>query len=251
MENRFGPLKRRVSTEHEYASVASEKYHIALRHFPNFLIVLGVTNILLEIVIAGIRLLGVQEVLSNADMYNILGIIEPYIKIIWDTLLVVMFVFLIQKEKCAVSRDLMLVWGFITVIIQAIYYISSAYYTEILGMMREILSVHEYTKFYVSTHTYKYVPMFIAIIMGAVITAIILRSKFIFTTTVVICVIYGACYGTGQEFMIAVGQGKYVGVIVSALIYHLVQSVGIMGMGIYIRRTYYGKKASLEKIELC
>jgi len=250
MENKLGPLKRRISTEHEYAPVARERYGVVLRHFPNFLIVLGFTNIIITAFIALIRLLGVLGKIPAGDVQIILGIMEPYVKMLLDVLLVIGFVLLIQKEKCVVSRDLMLVWSFITIIIQSIYYISSAYYTKILNMMEELLTAGEYTVFYVNTHTYKYVPMFIATIMGAIITGIILKSKLILIITVVICVLYGAVYGAGQEFMIRIGEGRFVSVVVSALIYHLLQSVGIMGLGVYMRHTYYGKKASLEKIEL-
>ncbi len=210
-----------------------------MKNFPIFMILLGVINILVEILVAVIRIL-LKVVITEhfVILYQSLSVIEPYIKVVVETLVVMIFMFVIFRTKNELDRALIVIWGFVTIGVQILYYISSYHYGMLVNEMMSDLSPYEYGTFYASTHVFKYAPMFIGVIMGFIITGAVLRDKWLVLVSLIISIGYIACYGTDDMIPLVLWNGSQLGLVVPALIFHVTESAGILLLGIYCKRKY-------------
>lgn len=210
-----------------------------MKYFPTFMILLGIVNILVEISVAVIRIL-LKVVITEhfLTLYRSLSVIEPYIKMGMEIVIVGIFIFIIFRAKNDLDRSMIVIWGFVTVGVQILYYISSHYYGMLVNEMMSDLSPYDYGTFYASTHVFKYAPMFIGLIMGIVITGAVLRDKWLVLISVLLGAAYIACYGMEDMIPIALPNGSQLGLVIPALIFHITESAGILLMGIYCKKRY-------------
>ena len=115
-----------------------------MKHFPTFMILLGIVNILVEISVAVIRIL-LKVVITEhfVTLYQSLSIIEPYIKMALETAIVLLFVIIIMRSKNELDRVMIVIWGFVTIGVQILYYVSSYYYGVLVNEMMSDLSPYE------------------------------------------------------------------------------------------------------------
>lgn len=210
-----------------------------MKYFPTFMILLGIINILVEISVAVIRIL-LKVVITEhfVALYQFLSIIEPYIKVALETVVVLVFVFVIFRAKNDLDRSMIVIWGFVTIGVQILYYISSYHYGMLVNEMMSDLSPYDYGTFYASTHVFKYAPMFIGVIMGIIITGAVLRDKWLVLISMLLSVAYIACYGMEDMIPIPLWNGSQLGLVVPALIFHITESVGLLALGIYCKKKY-------------
>ncbi len=210
-----------------------------MRNFPTFMILLGSINVLVEISVAVIRLL-LKVVITEhfVTLYQSLSLIEPYIKMVLETGIVLVFIVIIFRVRNELDRMLIVIWGFVTIGVQILYYISSYHYGMLVNELMSDLSPYEYGTFYASTHVFKYAPMFIGVIMGIIITGAVLRDKWMVLISMLLSVAYIACYGMENMIPIVLPNGSQLGLVIPALIFHITESVGILFIGIYCKKKY-------------
>ncbi len=210
-----------------------------MKYFPTFMILLGIVNVLVEISVAVIRIL-LKVVITEhfVTLYQSLSIIEPYVKMALETGIVLLFVVIIIRGKNDLDRVMIVIWGFVTIGVQILYYISSYYYGMLVNEMMSDLSPYEYGTFYASTHVFKYAPMFIGLIMGIIITGAVLRDKWLVLICLILSSGYIACYGMEDMIPVVLPNGSQLGLVIPALIFHITESVGILLMGLYCKKKY-------------
>lgn len=217
-----------------------------MNYFPNFLILLGTINVLVEISVAAIRLFLKLVITRNyVTLYQFLSVIEPYIKVALEIALAIVFITLIFRKGSESDRPIIVIWGFVTIGVQVLYYISSHYYSLLVNEMMSDMSPYAYEEFYASTHVFKYAPMFIGVTMGIIITGALLKDKWLVMISLGLSVAYIACYGMENMITVTLPNGSQLGLVVPALIYHIMESVGILLLGIYCKKKYMTCKGEI------
>ncbi|NLG05075.1 MAG: hypothetical protein GX567_14775 [Clostridia bacterium] len=207
------------------------------KHFCDFIISLGSINCLIVLTIAVIRLiLKIWVTPLFLPLYQSLSIIEPYIKMILEIALVILFLILVFKHEDDKGKVLIGIWAFIVIGIQFLYYVSSHYYGVLINQMFQYLTPYAYSTFYADTHVFKYAPMMIGLMIGIISTGIILRDRKIVITGVIISIIYTASYSVPDMLTITLFNGSQLGIVVPSVMFHTIQSFGLLLLGLYIRK---------------
>ncbi len=98
---------------------------------------------------------------------------------------------------------------------------------------------HMLVEVYNNTHGFKYIGMFIAVMPGTIMTAIFLRDRLLKLI----------CAGVTIFFMLAfvvvnMGSinlfGMSVGIVWTSIIFHISETVGMMGLAVYLSKMYRG-----------
>ena len=92
---------------------------------------------------------------------------------------------------------------------------------------------------YNGTHGFKYIGMFIAIILGILVTGIFLKDRFLWIFSAALTGIFMIAFVTLQMGTITIAGRDY-GIVWTAVIFHLVQTIGILLLSVYLRRRYQG-----------
>lgn len=210
-----------------------------MKYFPTFMITLGIINVLVEISVAVIRILLKLIITEHfVALYQSLSIIEPYIKMTLEVIVVILFFLIIFRAKNEIDRSMITIWGFVTIGVQVLYYISSYYYGMLVNEMMSDLSPYEYGTFYASTHVFKYAPMFIGLVMGIMITGAMLKDKWLVLVCILLSIAYISCYGMEDMIPIVLPNGSQLGLVIPALIFHITESIGMLMIGIYCKKKY-------------
>ena len=148
-------------------------------------------------------------------------------------------------------KPLLFVWGFVLIFVQIIYDITSAVYRNTINHVYDMVVVKESNVFnasfsilYNSTHGFKYMGMFMAIVMGIVLTGVILKDKkmifgsfmLVFIFMIAFCLLQ--MYTFNLDFL-----GLQIGVVWTSVIFHLLNTIGLMYYGMYIYNHYTVKGA--------
>jgi len=150
-------------------------------------------------------------------------------------------------------RKLLFIWGVILIPIQLICDISTLLYNRLLDLIWMILSQTNvdnyealYALFYDSSHGFKYMGMFIAVVIGIVLTGVILeRRNLIIISTVlmtVFMVLFAAINMRTASFDIL---SINIGVNFTSVLFHSLMTIGLFILGVYIFKSYRQKEISL------
>ncbi len=96
-----------------------------------------------------------------------------------------------------------------------------------------------YTSLYNLSHSFKYQGMLIALLLGVIMTAIFLDDKTLMLVTILAASIY-LLSATGLEMMTLSVLGESVGIVWSSVIFHLIDTIGMIGLALYLRIKYHG-----------
>ncbi len=142
-------------------------------------------------------------------------------------------------------RKLLEIWFVILVGVQLLYEAFSEVYRHFtLGFLdmisrRSGIGGEDYTSLYNLTHSFKYQGILIALLLGAFVTAIFLNDR----TLKLAVALAGAVFllsSTGMEMATVSVMGHSVGIVWSSLVYHLIDTLGLAALAIYLRFTYHG-----------
>jgi len=141
--------------------------------------------------------------------------------------------------------QLLQVWAVILIGVRFIYDLSAIVYRDFVMKISEVVIAASLfggvnlSEIYNNTHGFKYIGMFTAVVLGTTITAIFLRDNFL----------KGLCMGVTVFFMLAfvvmnMGNisifGMDVGIVWTSIIFHICETVGLMGLAVYLGRRYRG-----------
>lgn len=140
---------------------------------------------------------------------------------------------------------LLKVWALIILGVNAIYEFTSIAYKDFINNILSIVNLSiaknadTFHDIYNSTHGFKYMGMLIAIFMGIVITGLCLNDKFMqfISLEVIVAFLVAFLFIGRSEIALA---SRTVGVVWTSVIYHGIQTFGILSLSIYLRIRYKG-----------
>ena len=144
------------------------------------------------------------------------------------------------------ARQLLFIWGVILVPIQLVYDLSTIIYNRMLGMIwfilnssyvenREVL----YAMFYDSSHGFKYMGMFMAIVIGIIMTGILLeRRRLVLISGVLITIFMISFAAINMHTMEFETLSLNIGLNTTSLLFHLLTTVGMFVLGLFVIRNY-------------
>ena len=142
--------------------------------------------------------------------------------------------------------QLLQIWACILIGVRVIYDICVSIYRGYVEEMAGLfsaggnLNVQEgMVALYNGTHGFKYIGMFIAIILGILVTGIFLKDRFLWIFSAALTGIFMIAFVTLQMGTITIAGRDY-GIVWTAVIFHLVQTIGILLLSVYLRRRYQG-----------
>jgi len=203
-----------------------------------YLTAIGIVNILVAAVKALERVAekfgpGMEKLLTG-----LLNFSEPYGKVIAAVVLLVIFIVMARKREPGKPTTLLNIWGIVFVGVQIYYYLEMIFYDRILEDYFELVDAGEaYNAFYAGTHGFKYAPMFVGIMFGIAMTGIMLKDKFVIICALVLSVLYLFFFGF-QDMAFLSFRNTTVGIVLCSALFHIIQSVGILLLGIFLKLKY-------------
>jgi len=141
----------------------------------------------------------------------------------------------------AISR-LLQIWMAILVGTQMIYDLSSQIYRNVLTQLIAVISADNnqaMIALYNSTHGFKYLAMFIAIMLGIMMTGIFLNDQFLKIIALLLSLIFVVSFSFLRMTTVNI-LNTSIGVVWTSVIFHLIETVGIFVLAFYLRFRYKG-----------
>lgn len=138
-----------------------------------------------------------------------------------------------RKKRTRWSVILMEIWAFIFIVAESFYYVCLAFYNNALSKFQSVASQEAYLDFYNDTHGFKYAALYICIIFGIVLTGYITNSRFLSVISGILIVSFVICFGFIDMQTVRV-MNREIGLVISSLLFHSVESVGIFFLGIWL-----------------
>lgn len=92
---------------------------------------------------------------------------------------------------------------------------------------------------YNGSHGFKYVGMFTAIILGIVVTAVFLKDKKLIMAAVMLTIIFMFAFAYVNMQTVTISGNQY-GIVWTSVIFHALETLGLLVMGFYLKRWYVG-----------
>lgn len=137
------------------------------------------------------------------------------------------------------------IWAAILIGSQLINEATTIAYTQMLKNLAFILDLSDpniylaYLSFYNNTHGFKYVGMLVAIVIGIFITGIFLNDKFFVITSAILLSLFLICMLSVGSSTLTLTVGE-VGIVWTSVIFHTLETVGLLTMAIYLHIKYKG-----------
>ena len=152
------------------------------------------------------------------------------------------------KENAALTADkvlqLLQIWFVILGGAQLIYDLSSELYRKFVLGLGTALSGSElagttYVFLYNLTHGFKYQGMLIALLLGVMMTGIFLNDRLLRISALIVAALFMAA-AAGMSMTTVSVIGQEIGFVWSSVIFHLLETVGLSAMALYLRQRYHG-----------
>lgn len=144
----------------------------------------------------------------------------------------------------SINRLLQL-WTAIFIGAEVIYAFSSMMYRRfILVLVNSIfslslISANDFTTVYNMTHGFKYLEILIALILGVAVTGIFLNDTLLKISAVAVTVIFLTAFAVFQMQTVTF-MGREIGIVWTSIIYHLIETAGLLLLSIYLAKRYKG-----------
>lgn len=135
-------------------------------------------------------------------------------------------------------------WGAILIAVRMVYDICSLVYrrfiTDLIDYSGSVSSSgEEFVSLYNNTHGFKYIGLLIALLLGSLMTGIFLNDKMIKVITLILLTFFLLSFVLLGMHTVTVA-GYSVGIVWTSVIFHLVETVGLFILGLYLRKKYIG-----------
>ncbi len=135
-------------------------------------------------------------------------------------------------------------WGAILVGIRMVYDICSMVYRRFIADLMDFseaseTTTEEFVAIYNNTHGFKYVGLLIALLIGVLMTGIFLNDRLLKVITLILMTFFLFSFVLLGMHTFSVG-GYSVGIVWTLVIFHLVETLGLFFMGLYLRKKYIG-----------
>ncbi len=153
------------------------------------------------------------------------------------------------KDNSTLNGDiiskLLRVWFAILVGAQIMYDVSSGLYSRFIALLNFTTALYGdatgagYAYFYDFTHGFKYQGMLIALLLGIVVTAIFLDDRVLRVMSYVVALLF--LLSSLFMRMTSLNMlGNVVGIVWTSVIFHVIDTVGLMAFALYMRIRYKG-----------
>lgn len=190
----------------------------------------------------------------------IIGVYETYVGWIRLALVIVaMFMCIYRMKKLFFhhpdTRKLVVLWGVILIPIQIVNDLMVMLYTRMLEIVQHVLEQSGsdpagqiFAMIYDSTHGFKYICIFLAILLGIIMTAEILekRKLIIFSAAVGVLFILAFTLFKMQTISFDSAASFEIGINWTSTIFHLLTTFGLFMVGLYIRLVFR-KETTVKK----
>ena len=139
----------------------------------------------------------------------------------------------------------MQIWAFILVGVQIVYDITMIVYRRFIMQLADMVLSSEtdladtMVDIYNNTHGFKYLGMFIGIMLGMIVTGVFLNDKLLKILAGVVSLIFVTAFVILEMEPISI-MGHYVGIVWTSFIFHQMETVGLMLTAFYLSRKYRG-----------
>ena len=142
-------------------------------------------------------------------------------------------------------RKLLLIWLAILVGAQSMYDLSAEIYRRfVTGLARAFIDAtgstgSAYASFYNLSHGFKYQGMLIALLLGAAMTGIFLADRILIAAVVLVAGLF-MISAAGMEMYTLPVMGRAYGIVWSSVIFHFMETIGLIAVACYLRVKYHG-----------
>lgn len=141
--------------------------------------------------------------------------------------------------------QLLQLWAVILVGAEVVYDITSIAYRDFISQLSWLTTLGDeafngiFVGIYNATHGFKYIGMFIAMMLGVLVTGIFLRDRFLKLLVAILTEIYVIAFivMSGKTLTLF---GASVSVVWTSLIFHFLQTLGLFIFAIYVEKKYKG-----------
>ena len=144
-----------------------------------------------------------------------------------------------------IIRKLLETWFVIFVGVQLMYEVFSEVYRLFALRLYDAIAesgklmTDAYTSLYNLSHSFKYQGMLIALLLGVIMTAIFLDDKTLKLVAILAASVY-LLSSTGLEMATFSVLGRDIGIVWSSVIFHVIDTVGMICLALYLRVRYHG-----------
>lgn len=240
MEDRISQIERKIRLDEN----ACQKI------LGRFLIVVATTNTVEALIKIASRL-----VLKTQP--DVVGYIQGAVAILKLLFVIIAFFYCINDVKklhfhSTYIRKLLVTWGIILIPVQLIYDICTIMYSKMLVMASILLNSdisdaeHAiYSMFYDSTHGFKYIGMFIAILLGIVMTGELLGYYRLIAICGILAVVFMVAFcALRMQTLSITTLSISIGINWTSVLFHSLTTLGLFLLGMFILAHY--KKEETE-----
>jgi len=141
--------------------------------------------------------------------------------------------------------NLLMVWTAITLGVQFVYEITSLAYKKFIAHMLISVAIQNeemyatFVSIYNSTHGFKYIGMLVAISIGIVVTGIFLRDRLLEILAGALLIVFLIAFLWVEQTTLTINN-RTISVVWTSVIFHLLQTGGIMSIAVYLRLKFKG-----------
>ena len=151
----------------------------------------------------------------------------------------------VSNLNAEIIRKLLETWFVIFVGVQLMYEVFSQVYRLFALKLYDAIAASgglmtdAYTTLYNLSHSFKYQGLLIALLLGVIMTAIFLDDKTLKLVAILAASIY-LLSSTGLEMATFSVMGRDVGIVWSSVIFHMIDTLGMICLALYLRVRYRG-----------
>lgn len=137
------------------------------------------------------------------------------------------------------------IWAVILICVRIIYEMTSTAYRALIAQLTSMVNMADaqaymaFVAFYNSSHGFKYSGMLIAICIGIFVTGIFLKDKFLILSSLGLVIVFLIAFIFVNRFEFFLGSAA-LGIVWTSVIFHLIQTVGLFVIAVYMRKKYKG-----------
>lgn len=139
---------------------------------------------------------------------------------------------------------LLKLWGFILIAMQVIYDLTTMVYEAMITYILSLVRITEldmsiFVAMYNSSHGLKYIGMMIALIIGMYVSGLFLNDRIMVMTSFALLAVFMIMFlfVNSSSFNML---GKSMVIVWTSVIFHASETVGLLGIALYIRYRYKG-----------
>lgn len=151
----------------------------------------------------------------------------------------------ISTLKASAIYQLLEIWASILLFIQVMSMVSNYQYKRFVSELYRIIPMDSYEQavefsgIYNSTHGFKYIGMFSALIIGIFVSAVFLNDRFLKVLSVIATLVFLMAFTIFQMITFDT-EIKIISIVWTSVIYHGLETIGLIVFSVYLAKHYKG-----------